>query len=85
MELKQLAWTVRNAAGDAAVLSSYALEGRPQSAATIEDYIAKIAKVRSTWAVLEDLSGGLPLPASFMQVRDKVNRDYFGPTISITA
>jgi methyl-accepting chemotaxis protein len=78
MELKQLAWTVRNAAGDAAVLSSYALEGRPQSAATVEDYIAKVAKVRSTWAVLEDLANGLPLPAAFAQVRDKVNRDYFG-------
>jgi hypothetical protein len=78
MELKQLAWTVRNAAGDAAVLSSNALEGRPQSAANVEDYIGKIAKVRSTWAVLEDLANGLPLPATFAQARDKVNRDYFG-------
>ena len=34
--------------------------------------------MRSTWAVLEDLANGLPLPAAFTQVRDKVNRDYFG-------
>jgi methyl-accepting chemotaxis protein len=78
MELKELAWIVRNGAGNAAVLSSYALEGRPQSAATVDDYIAKIAKVRNTWAVLEDLAKGLPLPAAFAQARDDVNREYFG-------
>jgi methyl-accepting chemotaxis protein len=78
MELKELAWIVRNNAGNAAVLSSYALEGRPQSAATVDDYIAKAAKVRSTWAVLEELSKGLPLPAAFAQARDNVNREYFG-------
>jgi len=78
MELKELAWIVRNGAGNAAVLSSYALEGRPQSAATVDDYIAKIAKVRSTWAVLEELAKGLPLPAAFAQARDNVNREYFG-------
>jgi methyl-accepting chemotaxis protein len=78
MELKQLAWMVRNAAGDAAVTSSYALEGRPQTAANLEDYIAKVGKVRSTWAALEDLANGLPLPAAFTQMRDKVNREYFG-------
>jgi methyl-accepting chemotaxis protein len=78
MELKQLAWIVRNGAGDAAVMSSYALEGRPQSAAAVEDYIAKISKVRSTWAVLEDLANSLPLPAAFTQMRERVNREYFG-------
>ncbi len=78
MELKQVAWVVRNAAGDAAVEVSFALEGRPQTAAAIEDYIAKLSKIRSTWAIFEDLANGLPLPASFAQVRDKVNRDYFG-------
>jgi hypothetical protein len=55
-----------------------ALEGRPQSAATVEDYIAKVAKVRGSWAVLEDLANALPLPAAFTQAREKVNRDYFG-------
>jgi methyl-accepting chemotaxis protein len=77
MELKQLAWLVRNGAGDAALMSSYALEGRPQSAATLEDYIGKVAKVRASWAVLEDLANNLPLPAAFTQARDNVNREYF--------
>ena len=78
MELKQLAWMVRNAAGDAAVLSSYALQGRPQTTANVEDYIGKVSKVRATWAALEDLANGLPLPGAFAQMRDKVNREYFG-------
>src|SRR5262249_17470408 len=39
--------------------------------------VAKVAKVRSSWTVLEDLANGLPLPATFTQARDKVNRDYF--------
>jgi methyl-accepting chemotaxis protein len=78
MELKQIAWVVRNAAGDAAVAVSFAVEGKPQTAAPIDDYIARVSKVRSTWAVLEDLAGGLSLPASFSQARDRVNHDYFG-------
>jgi methyl-accepting chemotaxis protein len=78
MELKQVAWIARNAAGDAAVTASYALEGRPQTPANLEDYVTKVSKVRSTWAVLEDLANGLPLPAAFAQMRDRVNRDYFG-------
>jgi methyl-accepting chemotaxis protein len=78
MELKQLAWVARNAAGDAAVTVSYALEGRPQTAVNVEDYVAKISKVRSTWAALEDLADGLTLPTAFVQMREKVNRDYLG-------
>src|ERR1700733_6114714 len=78
MELKQIAWVVRNAAGDAAVAVSFAVEGKPQTATPIDDYIARVSKVRSTWVVLEDLASGLPLPASFAQARERVNRDYFG-------
>jgi methyl-accepting chemotaxis protein len=78
MELKQIAWVVRNAAGDAAVTVSLAVEGKPQTATPIDDYIARVSKIRSTWAVLEDLASGLPLPASFTQARERVNRDYFG-------
>jgi DNA-binding transcriptional LysR family regulator len=62
MELKQLAWTVRNATGDAAVMSSYALEGRPQSTATIEDYLANVREVRSTWEVEAEIDAGLLVP-----------------------
>jgi|HubBroStandDraft_5_1064220.scaffolds.fasta_scaffold10758_3 methyl-accepting chemotaxis protein len=78
MELKQLAWVVRNAAGDAAVMASYALEGRPQTAANLEEYAAKISKIRSVWAAFEDLAMGLTLPNNFAEAREKVNRDYFG-------
>ena len=64
MELKQLAWMVRNAAGDAAVLSSFALQGRPQTTANVEDYIGKVSKVRATWAALRRiLANGLPFAA----------------------
>ena len=41
-------------------------------------YVGKVAKVRASWAVLEDLANGLPLPPAFTQARDNVNRDYFG-------
>jgi methyl-accepting chemotaxis protein len=78
MELKELAWVVRNAAGNAAVVASYAIEGRPQSADQLADYIAKVSKIRSTWGTLEDFANGLPLPASFADARAKANSDYFG-------
>jgi methyl-accepting chemotaxis protein len=78
MELKQLAWIARNAAGDAAVMVNYGLEGRPQTNENLEAYVSRISTVHSIWSAFEDLARGLSLPKNFAAAREKVQQDYFG-------
>ena len=62
MELKELAWVVRNAGGDCSVIVSNTLGGRPIPANAMEQYIANVSKVDTAWAALKNLASGLPLP-----------------------
>jgi methyl-accepting chemotaxis protein len=78
MELKQLAWVVRNAGGDASVIISNGLGGRPVPPDALIIYTTNIAKVDATWAALLDLANGLSLPPRFTQAVDKARQDYFG-------
>ncbi len=77
MELKQLAWVVRNAGGDASVVVSNTLSGRPLPANAWDEYVTNVSKLNSTWATLEDMAKGLPLPPRFTQAVQKANQDYF--------
>ena len=76
LELKQIAWVVRNAAGDVSLVATNALDKRPLAANAMEDYVAKVSKVRSSWLLLEEFAKGLPLPPAFAQAKDKAEREY---------
>ena len=65
MELKQLAWIVRNAGGDASVMVSNALGGQPLPSDALLKYTANVSKSETAWAMLEDVAAGLALPARF--------------------
>jgi methyl-accepting chemotaxis protein len=78
MELKQLAWIVRNGGGDASVVISNALGGRPMPPNAMEDYLIAVAKVDSTWAVLKDVANGLALPPRFSEAVAQADREFFG-------
>ncbi len=77
MELKQLAWIGRNAAGDGAVMISNTLGGQPLPPDALVQYTAHISKLETAWSALQDVAAGLPLPARFTQALDKANREYF--------
>jgi methyl-accepting chemotaxis protein len=79
MELKQLAWVVRNAGGDASVVISNTLGGRALPPDAMDQYIANVSKLNTAWAALKDLAGGLPLPPGFAQAVEKAEHDYFDP------
>ena len=79
MELKQLAWVGRNAAGDASVLVSNGLAGQPLPADALIKYTAHVSKLDTAWAALEDLAAGMPLPARFNEAMDKARREMFAP------
>jgi len=79
MELKQLAWVVRNTGGDASVLVSNSLAGQPLPPDAFATYTANVSKLETAWATLLDMAAGLPLPPKFNEAVEKAKREYFAP------
>ncbi len=79
MTLKQLAWIARNVAGDAQVMTSNAIVGQNLPPDMVTRYNANLAKAEVLWASLEDLSGGLGLPAKFSEALQRGKREFFDP------
>jgi methyl-accepting chemotaxis protein len=77
MEVKQLAWAVRNAGGDASVVISNTLSGQPLAADAMLKYTANVSKADTAWAALEDIAGAMPVPAALSAAMDKAKQDYF--------
>ena len=77
MEIKQLGWVARNAGGDASVMVSNALGGLPIPPDAMLKYTANAAKLDITWASLEQVAAGLPMPPRFTAALDKANHEFF--------
>jgi methyl-accepting chemotaxis protein len=77
MEVKQLAWVVRSAGGDASVVISNTLSGRPLPPDALFKYSANASKVDTAWAALEDIAGAMPIPAALAAAMNKAKEDYF--------
>ena len=82
LELKQLAWVARNAAGDASVLISNTLGGQPMPPDALLKYTANVSKLETAWATLEDLASGLPLPARLTAAIEKGRQEFLGSDYS---
>ena len=79
LELKQLAWLVRNAAGDASVMISNRINGQPFPPDPMLKYNVNLSKADTAWAALEDMAAGLPLPARFTDAVATAKREFLGP------
>jgi len=77
MEVKQLAWAVRNAGGDASVVISNTLSGQPLAPDAFLKYTANVSKADTAWAALEDIAGAMPVPAALTAAMNKAKQDYF--------
>ena len=77
LEIKQLAWVVRNSGGDASVMVSNALGGLGLPADPLLKYTANVASVNTAWGVLEGVAAGLPLPPRFAAAVEKAKREFF--------
>ena len=77
MEVKQLAWIVRNAGGDASVVISSTLSGQPLPADAFVKYTANVSKAETAWSSLEDIAAAMPIPAALAAAMDKAKQDYF--------
>jgi methyl-accepting chemotaxis protein len=78
MALKQLAWIMRNAAGDASLLTSNALGGVPLPADAMVQYVGHVGRSEAAWTAFEDLAAGLSLPAGLKGAIEKVKQEFFG-------
>src|SRR5215470_7169038 len=79
MEIKQLAWTVRNAGGDASVMISNSLSGQPVPADALLKYTAHVSKAETAWAAIEDVASGLTLPAKLTDAIARAKKEFLGP------
>jgi methyl-accepting chemotaxis protein len=79
LEIKQLAWTARNAAGDLSLMISNMMGGQPIPPDALLKYTGHMAKLDTAWSALLDLSGGLPLPASFGAAVENAKREFLSP------
>jgi methyl-accepting chemotaxis protein len=79
LELKQLAWVTRNAAGDCSLMISNALGGIPLPHDALTIYANNLGKVDTAWSALLEIASGLPLPARFTAAVDKAKQEMFGP------
>jgi methyl-accepting chemotaxis protein len=79
MELKQLGLMARNAAGDASVMVSDALGGRPMPPDSPIRYAEFVSRLDGAWAAIQDLAAGVPLPGHFTAALDKAQREFFDP------
>ncbi|QCI65569.1 methyl-accepting chemotaxis protein [Phreatobacter stygius] len=79
MQLKQLAWVAREAAGDASVFISNPLAGQPLPADPLVKYAAINTRLETAWSELEKLAAGLPLPPQFAEAVTAARKGYLDP------
>jgi methyl-accepting chemotaxis protein len=78
MEIKQLAWTVRNLGGDISVMISGPMSGRPLPSDPLVKYAAAVGAMDVAWAALEAKVGRMTLPAEFTSALAKTQSEFFG-------
>jgi methyl-accepting chemotaxis protein len=82
LEMKQLAWTARNAAGDASLMLSNGLGGLPLPADAFVKYTAHMSRLETAWAALQDVASGLALPPSLTAAIEKGSQEFLGAEYS---
>ena len=78
MEIKQLAWSMRNSAGDASLVVSNTLGGLPLPPDVFLAYTGNVAKIDIAWSAITDIASRLPVTPSLAAAADKVKKEYFG-------
>jgi len=76
LALKQLAWVVRNAAGDSSLMISNGIAGLPFPPEPMLKYAGHAARADTAWAALEDFASGLPLPPRFASAMEAARREF---------
>ncbi len=77
MSMKQFAWIVRNAAGDASVLVSNGLASVKLPADARQKYATLVGRSEAGWAAIEDIAYGVTLPQSLAAAMETAKKGFF--------
>ncbi|MCM5555072.1 methyl-accepting chemotaxis protein [Pleomorphomonas sp. NRK KF1] len=77
LDIKALAWVMRNTAGDASSITANALGpiGVPENG--LETYFTHMASAQVAFATIKDMSSGVDLPPAFADAVAAADREYF--------
>ncbi|MGJ4940268.1 methyl-accepting chemotaxis protein [Bradyrhizobium sp. HKCCYLS1011] len=75
--IKQLAWLLRNTAGDASFLVSNGLAAGKMTAETHQNYMKVVGGAESAWKALQLAAGGTKLPPTMTAAMDSTMHAYF--------
>jgi hypothetical protein len=78
LAMKELAWRVRNTAGDASLTLSTALPTGHLSPEGATKFAAFVAASESLWSAFKDAAFGTDLPSTLKQAIDDADQNYFG-------
>ena len=84
LAIKQLAWQVRNAGGDASLLVSNGMAAGKIAPDGPRKYAAAVGGSETVWAALEDLAFGAALPAHLMATIAAAKKTYFAADYTAT-
>jgi methyl-accepting chemotaxis protein len=77
MGVKQLAWTVRNAGGDASLLVSNGIAAGKVAPDSAQKYAGFVGGIQAVWSTLEDATAGVQLPAKLVATIAAAKKAYF--------
>jgi methyl-accepting chemotaxis protein len=78
LEIKQLAWVMRNAAGEMSLLVSNGLGGIAPPADALSIYATNNARLETAWSALTDIASRLPSAPGLTTAVDKFKTDFIG-------
>jgi methyl-accepting chemotaxis protein len=78
LEIKQLAWTMRNAAGNMSLVVSNGVSGMAPPPDALTGYNRNEATFDTAWAAVQDIAARLPPAPGLTAAIDKVKTDFFG-------
>jgi methyl-accepting chemotaxis protein len=77
LSIKQLAWLVRNAGGEASLIVSNGIANGSVAADAPQKYAAAVGGADQAWKALEDLAFGTELPASLAEAIETTKKEYY--------
>ncbi len=79
MQMKQLAWLVRNVGGESSLLVSNGLAAGKLPAEARLKYARNVGGAETAWAAIEDMAYGSSLSPKLMEVIATAKKNYFDP------
>jgi methyl-accepting chemotaxis protein len=77
--IKQVAWLLRNTAGETSLMISTGLGGGKVAPDTVQTYTKYVGCIEAAWNALQTVEAGTQLPPSFVEAMAQAKTAYFDP------